>query len=105
MCGTILFRINPVEGSVVPDFFHETFVGNALYWLMFVTCMPVFILTTASVNDEMLAWLPAWLPAFNLALLVMQVFLYWLLGKTISMLCKKGQHVCRSKGKWKGVSH
>ncbi len=43
MVFTIVWRINPVEGSVVPRFLTGTPVGLAVVWLLFVTCMPAWI--------------------------------------------------------------
>lgn len=45
MVLTMAWRINPVEGSVVPDFFHSNPIGQVLFWILLITSMPVFILT------------------------------------------------------------
>ena len=43
MILTIVWRINPVEGSVVPDFLTVSPVGRGVFWTLAVTCMPVWI--------------------------------------------------------------
>ncbi len=43
MILTIVWRINPVEGSVVPGYLTGNPAGLAVVWILFVTCMPAWI--------------------------------------------------------------
>ena len=49
MILTAVWRVNPVEGSVVPDFLTRNPFGEALLLVLLVTCMPVWIPTVFSV--------------------------------------------------------
>ena len=49
MILTAVWRVNPVEGSVVPDFLTGNPFGEALLLVLIVTCMPVWIPTVFSV--------------------------------------------------------
>ena len=49
MILTAAWRVNPVEGSVVPDFLTRNPFGEALLLVLLVTCMPVWIPTVFSV--------------------------------------------------------
>jgi hypothetical protein len=43
MILTAVWRVNPVEGSVVPDFLASNPFGEALLYVLLVTCMPVWV--------------------------------------------------------------
>lgn len=80
MALTLLWRINPVEGSVVPEFLTDNPIGLVVMLALFVTCMPVWILVMA---------VHMWLPLFSDevawdAMLVVQAMVYFLIGKLIS---------------------
>src|SRR5262245_24737361 len=49
MILTTVWRVNPVEGSVMPDFLTGNPFGEALLLLLIVTCMPIWIPTVFSV--------------------------------------------------------
>ena len=49
MILTVMWRVNPVEGSVVPDFLTRNPFGEAVLLVLLVTCMPVWIPTVFSV--------------------------------------------------------
>ena len=49
MILTAVWRVNPVEGSVTPDFLEGNPFGQALLLVLLVTCMPVWIPTVFSV--------------------------------------------------------
>ena len=49
MILTAVWRVNPVEGSVMPDFLTDNLFGEALLLVLIVTCMPVWIPTVFSV--------------------------------------------------------
>ena len=50
MILTAVWRVNPVEGSVVPDFLTGNPFGQALLLVLLVTCMPVWIPTVFLVS-------------------------------------------------------
>jgi hypothetical protein len=43
MLLTVVWRVNPVEGSVMPDFLTGSVFGQAVLFVLLVTCMPVWI--------------------------------------------------------------
>jgi hypothetical protein len=49
MILTAVWRVNPVEGSVMPDFLTGNPFGKMLLLVLIVTCMPVWIPTLFSV--------------------------------------------------------
>ncbi len=96
MILTLGLRINPVEGSVVPRFLFENPLGIALFWILFVTCMPVWIagtLLVAAIFGEdnpssPLNWLPQWIDGFALVALLLQAITYFLLGKLLTLIVR-----------------
>ena len=48
MILALVWRVNPVEGSVVPDFLTGNPFGAALLMVLLVTCMPVGIVAVFS---------------------------------------------------------
>ena len=71
MLLTLHFDINPVEGSVVPEYIQ----GTGFHIFLFVTCMPAWI-----IGLMISSILPV---PFSVMACVMQVFLYGVLGKII----------------------
>ncbi len=78
MALAILWRVNPVEGSVLPRFLRESPAGAFLLTLLLAACMPVWLL------------LGAVLPSGGLPISVVVVLsllaqgcLYFLLGKLV----------------------
>ena len=71
MLLTLHFDINPVEGSVVPEYIQ----GTGIHIFLFITSMPAWIvgLMVSSV-------LPV---PFPIMACIMQIFLYGILGKII----------------------
>jgi len=49
MILTVVWRVNPVEGSVVPGFLSRNPFGEAVLLVLLVTCMPVWIPTVFGV--------------------------------------------------------
>ena len=88
MVLTIIWRVNPVEGSVLPDFLKTTFVGKCIFYLLFGTSMPVWFLI--SMVDQLIPF-SFHLPWFILCggILVVQAFVYFWIGKLISLLVHK----------------
>jgi hypothetical protein len=94
MALTLLWRINPVEGSVVPRFLTDNPAGMAVFWLLFITCMPVWMATLmlgtlilGSVRNP--DWLPHWLNIFHVGMMVLQGLIYFLIGKAVSGCIRK----------------
>jgi len=48
MILTLMWRVNPVEGSVMPNFLTGNLFGMALLMVLLVTCMPVGIVALFS---------------------------------------------------------
>lgn len=88
MVLTIVWRINPVEGSVVPRFLTGNPVGGAVICVLLVTCMPVWIL---SVSVTMLLPLPDHIQYVLAcgAMLIAQGVVYFMIGKLISICVRR----------------
>lgn len=94
MVLTVIWRVNPVEGSVVPRFLTGNPLGIGVLWVLFVTCMPVWIVTTVLGtvilgSDRNLDWLPPWLHVFSIAMVLLQGIAYFLIGKLVSFCVRK----------------
>ena len=89
MALTIAWRINPVEGSVVPRFLYDSALGRAVFWVLFVTCMPVFIAGMFLIRDGDCGWLPDWVPVGTITLLLLQGVVYFLVGKVVSICARR----------------
>ena len=48
MTLALVWRVNPVEGSVVPDFLTRNPFGEALLMVLLVTCLPVGVVAVFS---------------------------------------------------------
>ena len=77
MLLTAVWRVNPVEGSVVPDFLTGNPFGQALLLVLLVTCMPVWIPTVFFVS---FAGFPE---LANGAAVIVQGIVYFVFGKLI----------------------
>jgi hypothetical protein len=84
MALTIAWRINPVEGSVVPRFLRDNPFGIAVFWMLFVACMPAFLAVMVLVRDGNVSWLPDWIPVWHVSLLLLQGMVYFMIGKAVS---------------------
>jgi hypothetical protein len=73
MLLTLHFDINPVEGSVVPEYIQ----GTGLHIFLFVTSMPAWI-----VGLMVSSFLPV---PFPVMALIMQIILYGILGKIMRL--------------------
>ena len=92
MILTAVWRVNPVEGSVIPDFLTGNPFGEALLLVLMVTCMPVWIPIVFSVvvlasfvgfpesDSVVLA---------NGAAVIVQGIVYFMFGKLISGWAKR----------------
>jgi hypothetical protein len=97
MAFTLAWRINPVEGSVVPRFLFDNPLGVAVFWVLFVTCMPVWIvgmmLTVIVLGDPVPDWLSRWLPNWfypsYLGVFMLQGAVYFLIGKGVSACVRR----------------
>ncbi len=75
MLLTLHFNINPVEGSVVPQYIQDT----GMHIFLFVTCMPAWIL--GLIIGHLVSFiLPVSFPAMAC---ITQFFFYGVLGKII----------------------
>ncbi len=92
MVLTLAWRINPVEGSVVPRFLTDNPFGLVLFCLLFATCMPVWVACLIFggliFGESDLSWFPKWLDPFWLLVLSFQAILFFLLGKLVSV-CRR----------------
>ncbi len=94
MILTIIWRINPAEGSVVPRFLTSNAVGVAVIYVLLATCMPVWI---PAVSLTMLIHLPEHIQ-YGLAcgfMIILQCMVYFMIGKLISLCVQK---LSRRKG-------
>ncbi len=97
MALTLLWHINPVEGSVVPRWLSENLLGEAVFGVLFVTCMPTYnaglllcgIVFREPNSSSAFDWLPKWLDPFALLLLFLQAIVYFLLGKLVSVCVRR----------------
>ena len=101
MILTAVWRVNPVEGSVMPDFLTGNPFGEALLLVLIVTCMPVWIPTVFCV--VVLASFVGFaesdgLVFGNTAAVIVQGIVYFLVGKLISGWAKKFRTARRSQG-------
>ena len=92
MILTAVWRVNPVEGSVVPDFLTGNPFGEALLLVLIVTCMPVWIPTVFSV--VVLASSVGFpesdgLVLANGAAVIVQGIVYFMFGRLISGWVKR----------------
>jgi hypothetical protein len=87
MVLTLVWRVNPVEGSVMPRFLTGNPMGQTLMLVLIVTCMPMWMIAVYSVVGlSALGAVPdsvAW-PLASGAALALQGILYFVLGKLIS---------------------
>ena len=92
MILTVVWRVNPVEGSVMPDFLTGNPFGEALLYVLIVTCMPVWIPTVFSgVVLASFAGVPESdsLGLSNGAAVIVQGFVYYMFGKLISVWAER----------------
>lgn len=92
MILTAVWRVNPVEGSVMPDFLTGNPFGEAVLLVLVVTCMPVWVPTVFSV--VILASFVGFpesdaLVLANGAAVIVQGTAYFMFGKLISGWAKK----------------
>ena len=100
MILTAVWRVNPVEGSVMPDFLSDNPFGEALLLVLIVTCMPVWIPTVFSVvvlasfvgvpeSDSF--------GMSNVAAVIVQGIVYFMFGKLISVWFRKFRAKSRNR--------
>ena len=70
---TLVFGVNPFEGSVVNDAIR----GTAFHWILFVTTMPAFFAGCV---------VGMWTVLSFPLMFVLQIILYWFLGKVLRFL-------------------
>ena len=87
MILTAVWRVNPVEGSVVPDFLTANPFGEALLYVLVVTCMPVWVPAVfAGVVLAKVVGIPESdsLGLANGAAVIVQGIVYFIFGQLIS---------------------
>jgi hypothetical protein len=92
MILTAVWRVNPVEGSVVPDFLTGNPFGEALLYVLVITCMPVWIPAVfAGVVLAKVVGIPESdsLGLANGAAVIVQGIVYFMFGKLISWWAKR----------------
>ena len=92
MILTAVWRVNPVEGSVMPDFLTSNPFGEALLYVLIVTCMPVWIPTVFSV--VLLASFVGFPESGGFAIantvaVIIQGIVYFMIGKLMSGWTKR----------------
>jgi hypothetical protein len=94
MVLTVIWRVNPVEGSVVPRFITGSPVGRLVLCVLYVTCMSVWFHTDLLVGvmlgpAQHLVRSPRWLHKFDMAKVVLPGIMYLLIGKPVSLCVRK----------------
>jgi hypothetical protein len=89
MILTLMWRVNPVEGSVMPNFLTGNLFGMALLMVLLVTCMPVGIV--ALFSGILLGRLAGLSESGGLTVgsglaIVLQGTVYFFLGRLISVI-------------------
>ena len=92
MILTAVWRVNPVEGSVMPDFLTVNPFGEAMLYVLVVTCMPVWVPTVFSaVVLASIAGIPE-SDSYGLAngaAVIVQGIVYFMFGQLISAWAKR----------------
>jgi hypothetical protein len=88
MILTLVWRINPAEGSIMPQFLTGNPVGVVVIYILLVTCMPVwisvvFFMRLSSFSRHVP---PGVVFAF---MIILQYGVYFLIGKLISYCVQK----------------
>ena len=81
MALTLAWRVNPAEGSVIPQFLRDNVAGQAVHLLLLVTCMPVWFAAVLL--------LPANYPASVVRMIVLQAIVYFLIGKAVGVCFRR----------------
>jgi len=88
MVLTIIWRINPAEGSVVPKFLTGNPVGVAVIGVLLVTCMPAWILAVSLTMFVPLSDHRQYVLACG-SMLIVQAAAYFMIGKLISVCVRR----------------
>jgi hypothetical protein len=92
MILTAIWRVNPVEGSVMPDFLTGNPFGEALLYVLIVTCMPVWVPTVfLGVVLSSVAGFPEsdGVALGNAAAVIVQGIVYFMIGKLIARWARR----------------
>jgi hypothetical protein len=81
MAFTIAWRINPAEGSVIPQFLKDNFAGEAVHLVLLITCMPVWCVAVLLISDTSSACV--------VAMFFIQGLVYFLIGKAVAVTVRK----------------
>ena len=96
MILTLVWRVNPVEGSVTADFLTRTEWGHVVIVVLLITCLPaaiVGLLIAYGLGSVLCFVLPIseddmWIPTC-VVMIIVQAALYFGIGKLISICWKK----------------
>jgi hypothetical protein len=87
MILTIIWRINPAEGSIVPHFLTGNSLGHAVIYTLLVTCMPVWFLAVLVITRLPISENAQWTIACGM-MIILQGLVYFLIGKLIARIVK-----------------
>ena len=87
MILTIIWRINPAEGSIMPHFLTGNSFGHVVIYALLVTCMPIWFLSAIVMTQFPISENNEWIILFGV-MIVLQGLVYFLLGKLISKIVK-----------------
>ena len=83
MILAVVWRVNPVEGSVMPDFLADNPFGLALTFVLLVTCLPVLIVAVLSALALGIRESDTW--TLGAAAVILQGIVFLMLGRLISV--------------------
>ena len=83
MILAVVWRVNPVEGSVMPDFLADNPFGLALTFVLLVTCLPVLIVAVLSALALGVPESDTW--TLGAAAVILQGIVFLMLGRLISV--------------------
>jgi hypothetical protein len=88
MVLTIIWHINPVEGSVMPHFLTSSPVGVAVICILLATCLLVWLPTVSLVTFIPLSEHIQYIIACGI-MIMFQFLVYFMIGKLISLCARK----------------
>jgi hypothetical protein len=88
MMLTIVWRINPVEGAVIPQFLTGNPVGVAVIFILLATCLLVWLPAVSLVTFIPVSEQTQYVIACGI-MIFLQCLLYFMVGKLISLCVRK----------------
>ena len=96
---TIIWHINPVEGSVMPRFLTGNPVGLAVICILLATCLLVWLPTVSMVTFIPLSEQAQYVIACGV-MLMLQCLVYFMVGKLISLCARKLSKKKKTSNQW-----